>query len=362
MSAEWNRGVLRTSSWHRLEELAEMPDADAMIAEGENSGAWPVELRSERLFTANGLVAPSLGIVATYRNHPEQVIGDGLSKRYNFTIPEKWREVVRAACFAGARPNGAFSLRGGSRVLATFEINGNTAPAGSRAAGVKSHLCLVDTFDGSMNFTCGLTSIDVVCANTLAAAMRMDGGGMAQFRHTASLEEKTNRLRDNIGIAIKTGQRVRDLMLGAENTVLTRQTAHQAFDLLFPEADKDADKAEITKANNRRDEAKAAAVLPINRVGSRGTLATLWNAATYLVDRKVDGSFRPTRSGDPLDSLLFGTRAQRIQEVQTIIEVILKDGTVQPMTATQAMEVGVDKKIVGAKILQEMIEDFQPSN
>lgn len=358
--SEWNRGVLCKSSWHKLEKIADMPDAESMIREGEESGAWPTELRHEKLLTPGGLLAPMDAIVGTYKHHAERVLGV-VSDSYRETLCEEWRGMVTAACAAGARPAGAFSLRGGSRVVATFDIPANDAPAGTRAAGIKSHLLMADAFDRSLRLTCGSTDIDVVCANTLSMSLREDGGGMGRFRHTASLEAKVRVLTEKIGEVVKNGTKVRKLMLEAEHTTLTRQAARRAFDLLFPEAPEDADKAAKTRAENVRDAAKMAATLPINRVGNGpGNLATLWNAATFLVDRNPNGEFRPTRSGDPLDSMLFGTRGKRVQEIQTLIEVIMRDGTVQTMAAPKAIEAGVDARVVGAKVLEEMLNDLSP--
>ncbi len=90
--------------------------------------------------------------------------------------------------------------------------------------------------------------------------------------------------------------------------------------------------AERTKAENARQEALAAAMLPVNRIGDGQNVATLWNAATYIVDRRTDGTARAPRSGESLDSLLFGQRGKRIEEVQGIIEAAL--GKVQFTSAS----------------------------
>jgi hypothetical protein len=94
--------------------------------------------------------------------------------------------------------------------------------------------------------------------------------------------------------------------------------------------------------------------MEINRVGEKGNLATLWNAATYLVDRRGDGT---KRGNVGLESMLFGTRQARVQEIQTMIEVILADGTIAAVEASKAVEMGVDSKLVGAKILEEMLQN-----
>lgn len=348
MAHEWHAGVLSSSSWHGLEEVGVMADADGAIGAGERTGAWPVALDSESVKSDSGLVCPDTrAIVANYADASRRVVGV-VGNRYNATTPDGWRSLVKAACLAGGKPIGAFALRDGSRVLATFDLNG------VGTSGIRTQLVVADAFDGSMKLTCGFTSVRVVCANTLAVALKQDGAGMAALRHTASLEEKVKVLAGAIGDSVQQGSRVRDLYARAESTQLDRTQAQAVFDALFPSAAKDASKAAITRAENVRAEARKAATLPVNAAGG-GTLATLWNAATWIVDRKADGSARDTRSGEALDSMLFGPRAERVNEIQTLIEVLLRDGTRELMTASDAIASGVDKQQVGAKILEEIL-------
>ncbi len=347
MAHHWDRGVLAQSSWHKLEAIGTMPDAAAMIAAGEKSGAWPVALREEGIRTADSsLVVPDAkAIVGMYAEHPDRPLGV-VSEGYRACTVDEWRRLIAAACDAGAQPTGAFSLRGGSRPLATFEVG--------KSNGLRTHLTIVDSFNATKSLTCGMTSVRVVCANTLAASMRADGKGMAKLRHTASLEEKINVLVESIPLAIASGDKMRETFERAERTLVTRDSFSALFDKLFPEAEEGASKLANTLANNERRDAMVAASLPINNCGS--TVATIWNAATYLVDRNANGTARKTRAEDPLDSMLFGSRAKRVEEIQTIIEVVLRDGTTQLATATQAVEMGVDSKLVGRKVLEEMLD------
>lgn len=352
MAHEWDRGVLNASSWHGLETVGVMADAAAMIAAGESSGAWPIALRTEALFTGAGLTAPLKGIVGSYEQHPERVLG-AVGNRFRATACDEWRDLVRAACAAGAKPTGAFSLRDGSRVLATFEVGVSN--------GLKTQLLIADAFDGSMKLTCGFTSIRVVCANTMSAAMRQDGKDMAALRHTASLEQKVNALAESIGRAVLSGDKVRAAYEQAKHTYLSAAQGKAIFDALFPEIpaaegeETAGAKAKRTKAENAREEARRAAKLDINREGDRaGNLATLWNAATYLVDRNLDGSARDSR-GDVLDSMLFGARADRIAEIENKITLILKDGTESIVTGQEAISQGIDPRDVGKAMLAEYL-------
>lgn len=321
---EWDRGVLDASSWHGLEEIGTFTTAASMLAHGYRSGAWPVELVKEQLLTASGIALDShQSVTARYQAHPSRSVGV-VQGRYHFTQAKKWAELCEAAVKAGAKPTGAFSLRNGSIVLATFEVNG-------RNDGIAQHLLMCDSFDGSQRLSCGTTSVRTVCWNTMTEAFRRDGAGMAMLRHTASLEENINILRNNIGVALESGEKLRTLYRNATNVTLTRETAKAAFDALFPEAPADASKALATRMTNARTEAMEAANLAINREGTKpGNLATLWNAATYLVDRKPDGSKRETKGdSDMLDSLLFGTRAKRVTEIHDLISSIVSVPEVQ---------------------------------
>jgi hypothetical protein len=346
MAHEWHRGVLTASSWHGLEEVGTMPDSGSMIAHGERSGAWPTAVRFDELRTAGGLVAPGRAVVATYATHPEaclSVVGD----RYRATSAEEWRQLVQAATAAGAKPTGAFALRDGSRVLATFEIGTSN--------GLRTQLVLADAFDGSMRLSCGFSSIRVVCANTLSAAMSQDGADMAKLRHTASLETKVNVLAESIGKAVKSGDKVRAAYHAAEELRLSQAQAIDVFDRLFPKAADDAEPTAKTRAENVRADARRAMANAVNNAGP--TLATLWNAATYLVDRTADGKARPTRGGDALDSLLFGSRGERVSEIQTIVDLVMKDGTIKSVPAGDALSMGVDRTQIGRKILDDMLAD-----
>lgn len=335
MAHEWDRGVLNASSWHGLEEIGTFDSADSAIEHGERTGAWPTLIEPMALTTASGLVAPCEANVAHYREHDARIVGV-TGDRYRATLPEEWRDLVRAAVAAGAKPTGAFSLRDGSRILATFDV-------GATASGIATQFVLADSFDGSLKLLAGSTSVRVVCANTLAMALGQDGKSFAKLRHTAQLEQRVAILRDGIASVIRDGEQAAKLFDRASAIVLPADAARVAFDALFPEAAPDADKRGKTRAENERTDARFAAVNPVNRVGTVGNLATLWNAATYLVDREADGSARECRGGaDRLDSLLFGSRAKRVSEIQSVISRIAEaagaETTISAATIREALD------------------------
>ncbi len=350
MSHEWYKGVLTASSWHKLEQIGVMTDAEAMIRAGEQSQAWPVSTHLESMTTENGLAVPGKAVVGVYGNG-SRIAHSAMSDKYRPLAIEEWRETIKAIVKAGGSPTGAFALRDGTRMLATFGINGNQA-------GIQSYLNVVDSLDGTLSFQCGGTSIRTVCANTLSASFSADGAKYARIRHTATINDRAAVMRNAIEAYLKEGETVRAQYLKAKETFLAKDDALEVFELLFPAPTAEQKKDERRKAlrlQKTRNEAVKAAQLEVNSEG-KGSLATLWNAATWLVDRTVDGEARkPRGGGDGLDSLLFGSRGKRIEEIRSIIRVVMKDGSEVEMEAPEAAAHGVDHAQIGRSLLEDML-------
>lgn len=355
MSHAWTAGILTASSWHGLEEVGTLPDAETMIARASELGAWPTHLVRipvrVRLEDGTEVVsARDRAVLARYGgDHAPRIVGS-VGRRFRELAVAEWRDLVRAAVDAGAKPTGAFALRDGRTVLATFEVD--RAEAGAAGA-VATQIALVDSFDSTTKVLAGSTSTRIVCANTLAAARRADGEGWAALRHTASLADRVAQLGDAIAETVQTGRKTRELMARAADRQLARDEAEHLLDALFPSAAEGATKTAATRADNERREAARAMRRPENFVGR--SLATVWNAATWLVDRHADGTPRALRGGDRLTSMLLGDRGQRVNEIQTIIEVFLRDGSVVQVPASEAQQMGVDPAQVGRAVIADLV-------
>lgn len=361
MAHEWDNGVLINSSWHIAltgHAVEALPDSATQIRRGEETGAWPIHVRRLPIMTADAtsLIVPGAAIVAEY--HPASgrkptalaTVGD----RYTPLDPAEWRATVEAAVVAGAKPAGAFSLRGGTRVLATFEI-----PGGNDSTGIRNFLTLADSYDGTLALECGGSSIRVVCANTLAVHRSSGAKGIAKIRHTSSINDRAKILREAIEAHVSQGVTVREAYRKARELRLTREDASAMFDRLWPAPTEEQSKSNPRLAgrlNNVRSEAVQAMARPENSEGP--TLATLWNAATWLVDRDADGSAKPCRGdADRLDSLLYGSRRDRVEEIRTLIDVYLADGTLTTMEAGEAVRAGVDPLQAGRAIVADLLGD-----
>lgn len=332
MAHQWDRGVLNASSWHGLESVEALPDAETMIRRGLATGAWPLDVKTEEMWTAGGQKVPGKAVVAGYQDGSSRALG-AVGNAYKPLSPSEWRATVEAAVKAGAKPSGAFSLYGGARIVATFEI-----PGGNGGSGLANNLVIADSFDSSTGHLIGSTTIRVVCANTMGMFLRENGH--ANVRHTASVDDAAKALRGAMEEHIQRGEKIKILYRQAKDASLTdfdRATVARFLEALYPTPDEKTrtDKPGVAKQMiAAQDEFFSAMKRPENNEGQ--TVASLWNAATFLVDRKADGQPRTVR-GDKdgsgrLASMLFGSRGKDVQQVQELVEELLSNGQTRERT------------------------------
>jgi len=355
----FDRGVLNKSSWHGMEEVGVFSDAESMIEHGEVSGAWPTHVTLAHLVVAgspalDGLLAPGKAVVATYRKHEPRCLAT-VGDRYTPTEPSDWRELVAAAVEAGAKPTGSFSLQGGTKVLATFQIDDD------EKTGLRTYLVLSDSYDGSTMFEVMCATIRVVCANTLSVARRRGSANGARLKHTATLHDKLVYLKAAIPEAIKSGRTVAEMYDVCRNAVLSNKQFDVVFDRLFPPPSDEDNQPKQTRAHNKRANASLAMSLDENqsRDDAQTCLADLLNTATHQVDRDSGGNAKKSKGGaDSLNSLMFGARAAELARINHVIEICLSDGTVQQMTVPDAIAAGVSPQQAGSVTLDAMLEDL----
>lgn len=356
------RQINRGATWHALETAVAMATARDLMTAAQAAGAWPTSIAKVPLFTSDGLALDgTFGVRATYAAGPDRLLS-AVGSVWR-SLLEEWEATIAAACDFGARPLMGFALEDchgrPSRLLATFDLPDATGAEG----GIKPYLLGICGLDGKTPDRFIETAIDTVCANTLAIALSADrvdnkraGRKSNAIRHTGKGVAEYAALRAGIERALQTSQSVASAHAQAKETLLRGDAAREAFDALFPRAEDDASPNAKTRADNRRAEALQAAILPINRRDNGpGSVQTLWNAATYLVDREIDGSARSVRGGgDALAAMVAGTRGARVQEIQEVIYRVLGlDGREIEMTAAEAVDAGA---VSGADLLADMLD------
>ena len=359
------REINRGSTWHNEETAVAMKTASDMLCAAQSANAWPLEINKVPLFSADGIeMRGTYGVRARYLSAPDQLLSSVGSVWTDLLA--QWEETLGAAIDMGARPLMAYALVDNfgrpNRLLATFDLPDASGIEGST---IKPYLLGICGLDGKTVDRWIDTTIDTVCANTLALALSEDraerkasGLKSSTVRHTGKGVQQYAVLRDGITRALEAGKSVALAHAEARDTILRGEASSAAFDALFPRAeenDRTTDNMR-TRARNRRDEAFAALRMPINRRDlPDGSLQKLWNTATFLVDRGVDGAARSVRGGgDAIASMISGTRGQRVQEIQEIIyRVLNRDGSETEMTASEAVDAGA---VSGADLLSSMLD------
>ncbi len=350
--------IYRASSWHGEEEgIEECRTADELIAHAERLGAFPLSVDTSLASVQidGRLVTSSRDrvIVARYANDAPRIVGT-CKGRWTYAGRDNWNGLIRAAVDSGARPAGGFSLDDGRKLCATFELD--RGPAG-RMGEILSHLTFCDPLDGSGHLMVIQSDDRTLCCNTLRrnVVQATGNGALLQARHTRSIGSKVRSMAEVMQEAVASARKIREVYAERAERKLSASEFEHLANKLWPMADKDATPHLRTRLDNERQEAMRAIARSENNVGN--TVGTLHNAATWLVDRNSDGSARgPRGGGSALGSMLLGGMGDRVEEIETIIQVFMRDGSVQEVKASEALQTpGIDPQLVGRAVLSDML-------
>ena len=207
-----------------------------------------------------------------------------------------------------ARYETAGALREGRRVWMLLKLP-DELKAG-RQDPIQPYLLVFNTFDGSSCLRALLTSVRVVCQNTLNLALGAGQGEGITVRHRGDLQGRVREAQETLGL-------VRQRLLSFDREIkafrsvpMVNGRLERYFEALFPAASSDAGERE---KNNRR---RSLEQLQVNfnsdtnsLAGMRGTLWAALNAATEFADhqRRFRGTDDLARRQNRLDSIWFGS-------------------------------------------------------
>lgn len=270
---------------------------------------WQVEQWPVTAVAPDGTTAmPTNRFLANVRSDTRAVL-DVVSAKYRpFQNHEAFAfaDAIVGECLAKYETAGA--LRGGRRVWMLLRLPEELkVGAGDR---LRPYLLLFNSHDASSPLRAVLTTVRVVCQNTLNLAMGLAGNEGVTIRHRGELQSQVDQARVTLGLAhrrLKTfGEEV-----GAMKAVpMTGGRLERYFNsLLAPLGDRPTD-------GERKNRAAALERLNVNFTdatntvgGMRGTLWAALNAATEYADhhRRVRGSNPGARAENRLDSIWFGS-------------------------------------------------------
>lgn len=179
-----------TPAWHKLGiVLPNAPSIDeAIVAAGLD---WQVEEMA--LKTADGRdVTSHRAMMRSTDKSLLGVVGNDFTPLQNNEAFDQFREIVDSG---EVTIEAAGSLRGGKRIWILAALKDGVAEV-AKGDAIKSHVLLAHAHDGSLAIRMGFTKTRVVCANTLAVALRSDKGNLVTVRHTKGAKAKLEKARE----------------------------------------------------------------------------------------------------------------------------------------------------------------------
>lgn len=284
----------RQPAWHGLGKVFSRPmePAEAIIEAGLN---WKVEKRQLYRLDNTGKQVPYDGRYATVRNDTDEELGV-VGSDYVPLQNEDQIGFLQGVVGEGCKIESLASLHRGRKVFALCKMADCFEAIPDDV--VEPYLLTSNTHDGTGRWTAMLTSIRVVCWNTLSAAL-MSKDRQLTLRHDGSLERSIESARQALGFARTRAERMADEAKAlAAKTMRTKQlTAFLVEQVESLKFGKEQSEAVLQDLAQRLES-------PENTIkGMRGTAWQAYNVWSEWVDHAPRGTGKDKR----VESILMGT-------------------------------------------------------
>lgn len=271
----------RQPAWHSLGTVFdhEVTSASEML---DLAGLANWNVRLEEIELPEGYTSALTSQFRVVRDHPTQGNPDVLGvvgSRYNVYQNEEMYSFADSL-LDGARWETGGSLKNGSVVFGSLALERDTVldPNGVSDV-VKNYILVSSSHDGSTSLQASVTPVRVVCANTLAVALK-DAKQTYKIRHTQAMDGKVAAAREALGLAHKY---LDAFEIEAQKLFATAVNDKMFNDIIlaaYPKPEKDA-KGSFKKWENKVDELNT-----IYRGETNGMIAdTAWGAYNALTER-----------------------------------------------------------------------------
>ena len=327
---------------------------DCMFVVGEQSDAWHLlgqrckeAANAEQAMELSGL-GWTVAKVQNYARNPFKTIdgknvmpvssysifrsSDGAELASNlgegYTVRQNWQhfEFVDALLEAngGSHYDSAGALGNGSRIWLSVRV-----PKADFAIGDDKHetyLVFASSHDATLAHTAKLTSVRVVCQNTLTAALN-DGEKMFRVKHTKQSDDRLEKAKTLMSGVVQNATTLRDKLHTLAQRRMTRKSMEAVLNKLFP-----APKEE--KANTTRRENVLTEILNLYASNDnnafpeqKGTAYNLLNAVTNYTDHLRTARITSNRSGMDISTARAENAVMGTGDVlkSAALEVILQE-------------------------------------
>lgn len=294
--------------WHGLgvPVSPDMTDAQMLRAAGLD---WTVS--KHPIFTEVGgerqEIASRRALVRDTDSSVLDIVGSGWNPVQNAEAMRFFRSFVAAG---EAQMETAGSLRGGRTIWGLANLGtGFEVTSGDR---VQGYLLLASPHESGKSVLARVTTVRVVCANTLALAVRGQAKFEARFNHRSAFDPES--AREAMGLARQAvSEQERNIRL-LQRLNLTRE---DCIRILAPVYQPQADDVELlVRDPETHCSPSVARILEAAVRGAGAVPGTGWGlmcGVTYAADHMAN----PSRPDQRLHSTWFGTEAQRKQQVMS---------------------------------------------
>jgi phage/plasmid-like protein (TIGR03299 family) len=275
--------VAGTPPWHGLgrniQEAVNSEQAIGLAGLDWIVDQWPVSAQEPDGW---GTVVAN-DFVANVRSDTKTVLG---------VVTRKYRPFQNAEAFAFAdavvgqglaKYEIAGALRGGKRVWMLLKLP-DLLKAG-RGDSIQPFLLIYNTFDGSSCLRAILTSVRVVCQNTLNLALSDGKGEGVTIRHRGDLKGRVEDARQTLGLVKKRLKSFGEEIDVFRSVAMANGRLQRYFDSLLAPLGNDPSKRERSNRLQALDRLHSNFCNELNTLtGMRGTLWAALNAATEFAD------------------------------------------------------------------------------
>jgi phage/plasmid-like protein (TIGR03299 family) len=282
----------REVPWHNLGQVFqdEVTSSREMLKRAGLAN-WNVRLEEVTFPEGYSTSLPlSYNVVRTHPTEDNPDVLGVVGSRYNVYQNEEMYDFADSL-LDGARWETGGSLKGGTVVFGSLALERETVLDPNGVADVvKNYILVSSSHNGSTALQASVTPTRVVCANTLAVALK---GAKQSFkiRHTQSMDGKVVQAREALGLTHQYLDEFEKLAQGMIKTEINDKVWLDIIKTAYPKPDTDT-KGSFVKWDN-----KVGQLETIYRGDTNFMIAdTAWGAYNALTER-LD-YYRPTRNGN----------------------------------------------------------------
>ena len=283
----------REPAWHKLGTVFdhEVTSSTEML---NLAGLANWNVRLEEIELPEGYTSALTSQFRVVRDHPTKGNPDVLGvvgSRYNVYQNEEMYSFADSL-LDGARWETGGSLKNGSVVFGSLALERETVLDPNGVADVvKNYILVSSSHDGSTSLQASVTPVRVVCANTLAVALK-GADQTYKIRHTQSMDGKVAAAREALGIASNYIDAFEEEAQKLFATAVTDKMFNDIVLAAYAKPKSEDSKAAKTRWTNKVDELNE-----IYRGEYNGMIAgNAWGAYNALTER-LDW-YRTARSGN----------------------------------------------------------------